>query len=172
MIRKILALVMIVSIAGGVATAARASDADVLREAKDRAEIEKLMWDYARALDTSNADAYVANYTEDGSFGQTKGRAALHKMITDLKKARDEREAKGEKLATTLHMTANHYVEFVDKDHARLHNYWLTAFAMPPAPAGSPPAEPRAPIVGRGVDDLVRVNGKWLIKSRDIAPKD
>ncbi len=32
------------------------------REIKDRAEIEKLMWQYARALDTENADAYVATY--------------------------------------------------------------------------------------------------------------
>ena len=29
------------------------------REAKDRAEIEKLMCQYARTLDTENADAYV-----------------------------------------------------------------------------------------------------------------
>jgi hypothetical protein len=26
--------------------------------------------------------------------------------------------------------------------------------------------------VGRGVDELVRVNGHWLIKARDVAPKD
>jgi hypothetical protein len=29
------------------------------REIKDRAEIEKLMWQYGRALDIENADAYV-----------------------------------------------------------------------------------------------------------------
>ena len=39
------------------------------REAKDRTEIEKLMWQYARALDTENADAYIATYTPDGQFG-------------------------------------------------------------------------------------------------------
>ncbi len=47
-------------------------DADVMREAKDRGEIEKLMWDYARALDTGNAEAYAAVYTVDGAFGETK----------------------------------------------------------------------------------------------------
>lgn len=165
-----MALVVTLGVAGGAASSARASDADVIREARDRAEIEQLMWRYARALDTANADAYVANYTEDGAFGKTKGREALHKMVTDLKKSQEDRKAKGEKVPTLYHMTANHYVEFVDKDHARLHNYWLTAFAMPPAPAGSPPAESRPPIVGRGVDELVRVNGRWLIKSRDVAP--
>ena len=149
----------------------------MIREAKDRAEIEKLMWDYARALDTGNAEAYAAVYTADGAFGDVKGRDALKKMVNDLNKSREERRAKAEAVWGTLHMTANHYIEFIDKDHARLHNYWLTAFVPPPAApaaAGAAPArpEPRVPFTGRGVDDLVRVNGQWRIKSRNVAPKD
>lgn len=153
-------------------TSAFASDADVIREAKDRAEIEKLMWEYARALDTGNAEAYAAVYTVDGSFGDTKGREALKKMVNDLNKSREERKAKGEPVWGTLHMTANHYIEFIDKDHARIHNYWLTAFVPPPVAQGAPRPEQRVPFTGRGVDELVRVNGKWLIKSRNVAPKD
>jgi hypothetical protein len=149
-----------------------ASDADVIREARDRAEIEKLMWDYARALDTGNAEAYAAAYTADGAFGETKGRDALKKMITDLNKSREERKAKGEVVWGTLHMTANHYVEFIDKDHAKIHAYWLTAFVPPPAAPGAARPEQRVPFTGRSVDELVRVNGKWLIKSRNVAPKD
>jgi hypothetical protein len=38
---------------------------NVAREARDRAEIEALMWDYTRALDTLNPDAYAAAYTPD-----------------------------------------------------------------------------------------------------------
>jgi SnoaL-like protein len=139
-----------------------ASDADVIREAKDRAEIEKLMWDYARALDTGNAEAYAAVYTEDGAFGATKGREALKKMTNDLNKSREERKAKGEAVGGTLHMTTNHYIEFVDKNHARIHNYWLTAFVPPATAAGAARPEPRVPATGRGVDDLVRINGKWV----------
>ncbi len=49
------------------------------REARDRADIEALMWRYARALDTRKADAYAAAYTPDGQFvadgNATKGRA-------------------------------------------------------------------------------------------------
>jgi hypothetical protein len=30
---------------------------------------------------------------------------------------------------------------------------------------------PRVAAVGRSVDMLVRVNGKWLIQSRDVAPQ-
>lgn len=154
-------------------TAALASDADVIREAKDRAEIEKLMWDYARALDTGNAEAYAALYTEDGAFGAVKGREALKKMITEGRKTLAERQAKGAAApGRILHMTADHYVEFIDKDHVRVHIYWLTAFVPPPAAPGAAGPEPRVPVAGRGVDELERVKGKWLIKSRDVAPKD
>jgi hypothetical protein len=162
----------IVALAFAAVAPALASDADVIREARDRAEIEKLMWDYARALDTGNSAAYVAVYTEDGSFGETKGRAALKKMVDDLNKSREERKAKGEVVWGTLHMTANHYIEFIDKDHAKIHNYWLTAFVPPPTAPGAARPEQRTPFTGRGVDELVRVNGKWLIKSRNVAPKD
>ena len=47
---------------------ALASDADVIREYRDRGEIEALMWRYTHALDTLNEDAYAAVYTPDGSF--------------------------------------------------------------------------------------------------------
>src|SRR5277367_5744280 len=68
----------------------------------DRAQIEKLMWQYVRALDTENADAYAAVYTADGQFGSganaVKGRDALKKMINDLRQRAAENEAKsGEK---------------------------------------------------------------------------
>jgi SnoaL-like domain len=142
------------------------------REAKDRAEIEKLMWTYARALDTLNADAYVATYAEDGQFGgganATKGRAALHKMIADLKQRNEDTEAKtGKKPAAMYHTSMNNHLEFVDKDHAILRAYWTTTFA-----GDAPGAPGRIAAVGWERNELVRVNGKWLIKIRDTAPKD
>ena len=70
--------------AGAVFTASK-SDDDVLREARDRQQIDELMWRYARALDTGDADGYAALYTTDGQFSSganaTKGRDALKKMI-------------------------------------------------------------------------------------------
>jgi hypothetical protein len=150
-----------------VPAAAHAADADVIREAQDRAEIEKLLWNYSRAIDTFNADAYVAVFTPDGSFGATKGRDALRKMVEDLKKSRADREAKGEKPEAMHHMEGNQHIEFIDRDHARVHYYWLTAFG-----AGPQPPLPRIVAVGNGVDDLVRVNGKWLIQSRNVTAKE
>ena len=162
----------VLALSSTLAAPVLAADVDVIREAKDRAEIEKLMWDYARALDTGNADAYAAAYTADGAFGETKGREALKKMITDLNTSREVRKAKGEAVVGTLHMTADHYIEFTDKDQATVHYYWLTAFVPPPTAPGAARAEQRVPFTGRGVDNLVRINGKWLIKSRNVAPKD
>jgi uncharacterized protein (TIGR02246 family) len=140
-------------------------------EAEDRVQIEKLMWQYARALDTQNADAYAAVYTPDGQFGTgataVKGREALKKMISDTAKRAAENETKtGEKRQPVYHMSANSYLEFIDKDHARLEAYYMTMFAD-----GGPNKPARVAAAGREVDELVRVNGQWLIKSRDVSPK-
>jgi hypothetical protein len=142
------------------------------REAKDRAEIEKLMWQYARALDTENADAYIATYTPDGQFGgganATKGHDALHKMIADLRQRNAETESKtGQKRPAMYHTSMNPYLEFIDKDHAILRAYWTTIFA-----GDTPNAPARIAAVGWERNELVRVNGKWLIKVRDTQPKD
>ncbi len=143
---------------------------DALREA-DRVQIEKLMWQYTRALDTENPDAYAAAYTQDGQFGSgpnaIKGHDALKKMIADLRQRSADAEAKGEKRPPMYHMSANSYLEFVDKDHAHMEGYWLTVFGQQ-----GPNVPVRVAAAGREVDELVRVNGQWLIKSRDVAPKD
>lgn len=149
-----------------------AAENTVEREAQDRAQIEKLMWQYVRALDTEDADAYAAVYTADGQFGSganaLKGRDALKKMINDLRQRAAENETKtGEKRPAMYHVITNSYLEFVDKDHARLEAYWMTVFA-----AGGPKVPARVAAAGREVDELVRLNGQWLIKSRDVAPKE
>lgn len=142
------------------------------REAKDRAEIEKLMWQYARALDSENADAYLAAYTSDGQFGTgpnaVKGHDALKKMINDLRQRNTETERKtGQKRPAMYHVSTNNYLEFIDKDHARLCACWMTMFA-----GDAPNAPARVAAVGWEQNDLVRVNGQWLITVRDTAPKD
>jgi hypothetical protein len=76
--------------AGAVFTASK-SDNDVLRETRDRQAIDEVMWRYARALDTGNAEAYAALYTPDGQFSAggnaTKGRDALKAMIAGTGRA-------------------------------------------------------------------------------------
>src|ERR1700675_2155453 len=89
-----------------------AAENSIDREAQDRVQIEKLMWQYVRALDTENADAYAAVYTPDGQFGSganaVKGRDALKKMINDLRQRAAENESKtGEKRPAMYHVIAN-----------------------------------------------------------------
>jgi uncharacterized protein (TIGR02246 family) len=150
-------------------TPAGASDADVLQQAKDRQEIEALMWRYVRALDTLDPDAYASVFTEDGEFvsggNPTKGTAALKKMVADLKAGQAARREKGEAVPAMYHVITNATLELVSKDEARYHTYWMTVFE-----GTGPGTQPRVAAVGRGVDQLVRVNGKWRIKSRNVRP--
>ena len=98
---------MLVLFAGAFGFRAFTADSDVVREAQDRAAIERLMWNYARALDSFDAEAYAAKFTVDGQFvagNPTKGRDALKKMIADLKSRSEENEKKtGTKLSTVSH---------------------------------------------------------------------
>jgi uncharacterized protein (TIGR02246 family) len=155
--------------AGAVFTASK-SDDEVLQRAKDREQIEELMWRYARALDTGDAATYASLYTPDGQFSSganaTKGREALKNMISGPR----ERQAAAQpavKRPPMYHMTANHQLRFIDKDHARIDAYHITMVS-----AAGPDTPARVAGVGRSIDDLERVNGQWLIKSRNVAPMD
>lgn len=132
--------------------------------AEDRAAIEHLLWRYVRALDSFDADAYAAVFTEDGQFGTgdgaTVGREALHGMVANLAAGRDESSA------PMHHVIANSWLEFIDEDNARFHSYWMTVFGA----AGDAPV--RVAAVGRGIDELVRTDEGWLIRLRDVQPQD
>ena len=64
------------------------------------------------------------------------------------------------------HVLTNSYREFTGKDHAHMEAYWMTVFA-----AGGPNQPARVAAAGREVDELVRLNGQWLIELRDVTPK-
>lgn len=137
----------------------------------DREAIHALLWQYTRALDTMNSEAYAAVFTADGQFlsGNTgaKGKQALMDMVAGVKKGRDDRAAKGEAVPPMYHMTMDSWIEFVDDTHARHHSYWQTVFG-----AAGPDTAPRVAAAGRGIDDLVKVDGRWFIQTRNVAPQD
>jgi uncharacterized protein (TIGR02246 family) len=145
-----------------------AADVDAQR-AKDRAAIDDLMWRYVRALDTLDPDGYAAVFTPDGEFGSgpgaTKGSAALKKMVADIKTGQAARKVKGEAIGPMYHVITNETIEFSAPDQARLNAYWMTVFG--PADQNG---QARVAAVGREVDVLTRVNGKWLIKTRNVRP--
>ena len=145
-----------------------AAPAPAIGTDEDRAAINALMWRYDRALDNYDADAYAANFTPDGAFGQTKGRDALHKMITDLVAGQEERRQAGTTIGKMHHFTMNQFLEFTSPTTARYHYYHQTVFGT-----GGQIGSPTAPVMaaaGQGVDDLVKVDGKWYIKYRNVAP--
>jgi 3-phenylpropionate/cinnamic acid dioxygenase small subunit len=168
---KIVLLCAAAALTTACASGAAATD-DFAREARDRSEIQELLWRYVRALDTLDADSYAAVFTEDGWFsaGATpvEGRAALREMVANMQRGRAEREAKGEPPAPPMyHVIANSHLEFLGADRARFHSYWMTVFG-----AIGPDTPTRVAAAGRGVDELVRVDGRWLIESRNVAPRD
>jgi len=136
------------------------------RETRDRNDIEAVMWKYTRALDKGDGATYASTYTADGQFSAggnaaTKGREALAKLVVR------QPEAGAPARAPLYHMELNHWIEFVDKDHARYHAYYLTV-------SGAMGQETPARIVaaGQSLDTMERVSGKWLLKTRDVAAKD
>jgi hypothetical protein len=135
------------------------------RETRDRHEIEALMWKYTRALDKGDGATYASTYTVDGQFGTganaSKGREALSKLVV-------RQPAAGEPARPPLyHMELNHWIEFPDKDHARYHAYYLTVSG-----AMGRETPPRIVAAGQSLDTMERVNGKWLLKTRDVAATD
>jgi len=142
------------------------ADADaVLRETQDRAAINRLMWDYVRAIDTWNPDAYAAVFTEDGSFGATQGRQALRDMVSGMAAGRAERAAGGEEVANLHHVMSNQVISFVNPNRAVVNYYWQTV-----SRGGPGGASPNLIAQGWGEDVVVKTNGRWLIESRNVAP--
>lgn len=140
----------------------------VAQRLADREAIEALMWRYDRSLDNLDAEAYSANFTPDGAFGQTKGHEALRKMITDLVAGQDQRRAAGETIGKMHHFTMNPWLEFTGPNAARFHYYHQTVFGT--GGRLDSPTAPRMAAAGQGVDDLVKIDGKWYIKYRNVAP--
>jgi uncharacterized protein (TIGR02246 family) len=147
-----------------VVSSSLAAEKDLVR-AQDRVAIEQLMWNYIHALDSGNAEAYAALFAPDGQFGRgataVKGREALKKMVSDARQKLDAENKSGKKPQRMYHVVTNPHIEFIDKDHARYYAYWMGVFAS----GGVTSA-------GREVNELLRVNGQWLISVRDVDPQD
>jgi len=148
----------------GASVALRGED-NTVREARDGHEIEALMWKYTRALDKGDGATYASTYAVDGQFvaggNPTKGREALSKLVV-------RQPAAGEPARAPLyHMELNHWIEFVDRDHARYHAYYLTVSG-----AMGRDVPPRIVAAGQSLDTMERIKGKWLLTTRDVAAKD
>jgi uncharacterized protein (TIGR02246 family) len=149
-----------------VGAAASAEDAQsALQKLIDRAEIEELVTRYVTALDTLDADAYEGVFTEDGEYDVTgnvyKGRAAIRKIVTDLQASRARNDAAGTPSPRLYHVMANSSIEILDATNARHQSYAQTVRL---ADSG----QFVVGFMGRYEDVLVKVDGRWLIKSRKL----
>jgi hypothetical protein len=121
---------------------------------------------YVHALDTLDADAYEGVFAEDavyelpGNVVHT-GRAAIRKIVTDLQAARARNEAAGTPSPRLYHVMANSSIEIIDATNARHQAYAQTVRA-------ADNGQFVVGFMGRYEDVLVKVDGRWLIKSRKL----
>ncbi|CAN5554137.1 hypothetical protein BH09PSE4_BH09PSE4_21090 [soil metagenome] len=138
-----------------------------LAYAADRAEIEDLESRYLFALDWQDADAYAANFTEDGVLdwtqGVVRGRAAIATEVHNMRAyfAKHEAVDAPTRPARLRHFITNSVIT-VDGDRATQRAYWFEI---------GNDGRDRRPIVGgygHYEDELRRVDGRWLFSSRKI----
>lgn len=149
-----------------LAPAVGAQSPDALRMFQDREAIDALLSRYATGLDTLEPDLYTSTFTSDATFTSgervRKGQAEIRAIITDLLATREKRKAEGAPAPGPMHhVVTNGYVEFVGKDEAHHHAYWMTVVTRP---------ENKREIAAMGSynDVIVKQNGKWLFKSRTL----
>ena len=148
------------------AMAIAAEDAQsALQKLVDRAEIEELVTRYVTALDGLDADAYEGVFTADGEYDVTgnvyRGRAAIRKIVTDLQASRARNDAAGTPSPRLYHVMANSSIEILDATNARHQSYAQTVRL-------ADDGQFVVGFMGRYEDVLVKVDGRWLIKSRKL----
>jgi uncharacterized protein (TIGR02246 family) len=133
-----------------------------MQRMEDRDAIEALMWRYDRALDRFETEKYVAVFTEDGSFGATKGRDALRKMMSGFSGGPNGKPK-------LQHATSNYWIEFTGPATAKIHYYWQTYGLSATGKLDDPP---KLLAAGNGVDEVVKQGGQWLFQSRNFTATD
>jgi uncharacterized protein (TIGR02246 family) len=132
---------------------------------QERIAVEDVMARYVWAVDSLDADGYVAVFTEDAVIDSngsiSKGHEEIRRIVTNLIKRRDDNKAKGVQTANLYHVVSNVRITFPKANEAVHQSYWQTVRRD---------AEGRmvAAAMGRSVDHLVKRNGKWLIQSRKL----
>jgi uncharacterized protein (TIGR02246 family) len=149
----------------GAASAADDAETALLQALVDKAAIEAVVVQYVTALDTLDADAYEGVFTEDAVYDVTgtvyRGRAAIRKIVTDLRASRARSEAAGTPSPRLYHLMANSSIEIVDSTHARHQSYAQTVRA-------ADNGQFIVGFMGRYEDELVKIDGRWLIASRKL----
>jgi uncharacterized protein (TIGR02246 family) len=139
---------------------------DQLGTYEDRIAVEDVMARYVWAVDSLDADGYVAVFTEDAVIDSngslSKGHDAIRKIVTGLIQRRDDNKAKGLPTANLYHMISNVRITFPAPGRALHQSYWQTVVR-------DKDGKITAGGMGRSEDHLVKRNGKWLIQKRKLS---
>jgi ketosteroid isomerase-like protein len=127
---------------------------------EDMAEIEKLLLDYGRFLDSRDLAAYSRLFAKDGEwvggFGSVKGPAEIQAFM-------EKNLGTGPNRGNTFHILSNFVID-VKGDSATAWSRWTF---VTPGPDGKPVLSQ----AGRYDDTLVREDGHWKFKRR-VASND
>jgi len=131
----------------------------------DRIAVEDVMARYVWAVDSLDADGYVAVFTDDAVIDSngsiSKGRDEIRKIVTSLIQRRDDNKAKGMPTANLYHVISNVRITFPKPGEAVHQSYWQTV-------RRDKDGKMTAAAMGRSEDRLVMRSGRWLIQSRKL----
>lgn len=132
---------------------------------EDRIAIEDVMARYVWAVDSFDADGYVAVFTEDAVIDSngniSKGHGEIRKIVTGLIQRRDGNKAKGLPASNLYHVISSVRITFPRPGEALHQSYWQTVRRGKDGPM-------IAAAMGRSEDRLVKRNGRWLIQHRTL----
>lgn len=132
---------------------------------EDRVAVEDVMARYVWAVDSLDADGYVAVFTEDAVIDSngsiSNGRAEIRRIVTGLIQRRDDNKAKGLPTANLYHVISSPRITFPKPEEALHQSYWQTV-------RRDKDGRMIAAAMGRSEDHLVKRNGQWLIRFRKL----
>ena len=132
---------------------------------EDRIAVEDVMARYVWAVDSLDADGYVAVFTEDAIIDSngsiSKGHDEIRKIVTNLIQRRDGSRAKGVPTANLYHVISSPRIVFPKPGEAVHQSYWQTV-------RRDTDGRMIAAAMGRSEDRLVKRNGQWLIQWRKL----
>jgi len=132
---------------------------------EDRIAVEDVMARYVWAVDSLDAEGYVAVFTADAVIDSngsiSKGHDEIRSIVTSLMKRRDDNKAKGLPTANLYHVISNVRITFPKPGEALHQSYWQTV-------RRDKSGAMTAAAMGRSEDRLVKRGGQWLIQSRRL----
>jgi len=132
---------------------------------EDRIAVEDVMARYVWAVDSFDADGYVAVFAPDAVIDSngsiSRGHEEIRRVVTNLIKRRDDNKAKGLPSSNLYHVISNVRITFPKAGEAVYQSYWQTV-------RRDENNKMTAAAMGRSEDHLVKRNGKWLIQSRKL----